>query len=139
LASAIAALGLAIAILPPAVYNLLETAGGGHGGHMAAEAMACAGACAGATAVGAAIALAAVASLFLSGARQGVAASAVLLAGGVAAIAVPRLLGFCSMASMPCVYLTKPTLAVLGAAVIALSAARLARGVAALRGAAAAA
>jgi hypothetical protein len=60
-----------------------------------------------------------------------------LFAGGVAAIAAPRAIGFCAHANMACRYLTAPTLTLLGAAIAVLAAAKLVGGIAALRNASA--
>ncbi|MDR2650208.1 MAG: DUF4418 family protein [Clostridiales bacterium] len=128
----IGALGAAVAMIPLAIYNLVEIAG------MHGMAMACERACVAETFVGAAIAAIAVASLFVKNAKLSVASSAMLLAGGVAAIATPSIIGLCESEAMACRYITTPTLAILGSAIIALSIIRLATGILAIRRASAA-
>ncbi|MDR3277745.1 MAG: DUF4418 family protein [Oscillospiraceae bacterium] len=127
---AIGLLGAAAAVFPLAIYHLVETAGMGG---MHSMAMTCERACVAETFVGAAIAVIAIASLFIKNAKLGVASSAVLLAGGIAAIAAPSLIGLCESEEMACRYITAPTLAILGSAIIVLSAARLVNGVIAVR------
>ncbi|MDR3288805.1 MAG: DUF4418 family protein [Peptococcaceae bacterium] len=123
-------LGAVAAVLPLAIYHFVETAGmsGMHG-----MAMACEKACIAEAVVGAAIVVIAIASLFIKNAKLGVASSAVLFAGGIAAIATPSFIGLCESEEMACRYITAPTLAILGAAIIVLSAARLVVGVVAVR------
>jgi hypothetical protein len=127
---AIGLLGAAAAVLPLAIYHLVETAGTSG---MHSMEMACEKACVAETFVGAAIAVIAIASLFIKNAKLSAASSAALLVGGVAAIAVPSLIGFCESKEMACRYITAPTLAILGSAIILLSAARFASGVIAAR------
>jgi len=119
MAKIIVALGAAAAILPLAIYHLVETAGG-HG-----MAMACERACIAGTAIGASVAVIGALSLFVKNPKLGVGASGALLAGGVATIAVPRAIGFCEMADMACRLVTAPTLLVIGVLIILLSAAKL--------------
>jgi drug/metabolite transporter (DMT)-like permease len=95
--------------------------------------MACEKACVAEAVVGAAIAAIAVVSLFIKNSKLSVASSAVLLVGGVAAIAVPSFIGFCESEEMACRYITAPTRAILGSVIILLSAARFVTGVIALR------
>jgi hypothetical protein len=124
---AIAGLGAVTAVFPFAIYHLVETAGS------EAMAMACESACIAEALVGAVIALIAIASLFIQNAKLGLSASAALLAGGVAAIAVPQLIGFCKSEEMACRYITAPTLAILGSAIIVLAGVKLVTGALALR------
>jgi hypothetical protein len=124
-------LGAAAAVLPLAIYHFVETAGMGG---MHSMAMACEKACVAEAVVGAAITAIAVASLFVKNAKLSVASSAVLLIGGIAAIAVPSLIGFCESEEMACRYITAPTLAILGSVIIVLSVVRFVSGVIVLRG-----
>jgi hypothetical protein len=130
LSAAIIALGVAVAIVPLAIYNLIETADM-HGMH--GMAMACEGVCTASAVMGAGIAVAAAASLIFKNAKLGLTASTTLLVGGVAVIVVPRVIGFCESADMACRYITEPTLAILGSAIIVLSLVRLVTGVVAIR------
>jgi hypothetical protein len=124
----IGVLGAVAAVLPLAVYHFVETAGtaGMHGMSMA---MACEKACIVETLVGAAIVIIALASLFVKNAKSGVAGSAALLIGGVAAIATPSLVGLCESEEMACRYLTAPSLAILGSAIVVLALAKLITGI----------
>lgn len=121
MAKIIVALGAAAAILPLAIYHLVETAGG----HGVAMAMACERACIAGTAIGVSVAVIGALSLFVKNPKLGVGASGALLAGGVATIAVPRAIGFCEKADMACRLVTAPTLLVIGVLIILLSAAKL--------------
>jgi len=120
----VAALGAAAAVIPLYVYHFVEAVGMHHG-----TAMECEAACIAATAAGGATAAAAITGLFLRGGKANVAASSVLLAGGVATAAVPQFIGFCASEHMACRYITAPTLAILGAAIIFLSIIQLASGI----------
>ena len=97
------------------------------------------GICLAGTIIGAAIAVIAAASLFFKNIKLEVSRSAALFTGGFALIIVPRILGFCAHEDMACRYITAPTLAILGCAVIILSVVRLVSGVLAIRKASAAA
>ncbi|MDR2665744.1 MAG: DUF4418 family protein [Oscillospiraceae bacterium] len=131
----IGALGIAAATIPYAVYRLIETAGGGGMPAMRGMTMSmdCQDACAAAAAVGAAVAAVAIAAMFFKSIKLRLGGSIALLAGGAAVIAVPRIAGFCESAGMACRYITEPTLAILGGAIIALSAVRTASAALALR------
>lgn len=87
--------------------------------------MKCEAACTAEAIVGAIIAVIAIASLFVKNPKLSVASSAVLLVGGVAAIAVPRVIGFCESMDMACRYITAPTLAIIGSAIIVLALAKI--------------
>jgi hypothetical protein len=87
--------------------------------------MTCEKACVAAAVVGAVTAIVAIASLFFKKPKLSVCGSAALLAGGVAAIVVPRSFGFCAHGDMACRYITAPTLAILGGAIVILSIVRL--------------
>jgi hypothetical protein len=126
-------LGIVAAVLPLAIYHFVETAG------MKGMAMDCESACLAETFVGAAITAIAVVSLFIKNAKLSLAGSSALLAGGIATIAVPQLIGFCKSDQMACRYLTAPTLTVIGVAIIALALVRVVSGLIALRRTAAAA
>jgi hypothetical protein len=128
---AIGLLGAAAAVFPLAIYHFVETAGMGG---MHGMAMACEKACIAETVVGAAIAAIAIVSLFIKNTKLSVASAAVLLIGGVAAIATPSFIGLCESEEMACRYITAPTLAILGAVIILLSAVRFVTGVIALHG-----
>jgi hypothetical protein len=130
LSVAIIALGAVVAVLPLTIYHFVETAG------MHGMAMSCETACIAETVIGAVIVIVAAASLFLGNAKLGVGASAVLLAGGIAAIAAPRLIGLCDMPDMACHLITLPTVTIVGAIIIILALARLIAGAIALRSAA---
>jgi len=116
----IGVLGVFIAIIPFAVYRLIEMAG--NHGHMA---MACVAANRAAAGTGAVIAAIVIIFPFARNIRN-MAVSALLAACGIAAVAVPRIFPLCGSADMACRYLTKPTLTVLGSAIITLSLALLA-------------
>lgn len=131
----IGVLGAAAAIIPLAIYHFVETAGMAGMHRMA---MACERACFAETLVGAAIAVIAVASLFIKNTKLSVASSAILLVGGVAAIATPSIIGLCESEAMACRYITAPTLAILGSAIIVLSIIRFATGIIAIHRASAA-
>lgn len=125
----IGVLGVAAGVIPFAVYRLVETAGdnampGMRGMPGMVMAMDCEKACVAAAVVGAAVAAAAIVSIFFKKTGLRLCGSAALLAGGAAVIVVPRIVGFCDSADMACRYITEPTLAILGAAIVALSAAR---------------
>ncbi|GHV09136.1 hypothetical protein FACS1894217_12740 [Clostridia bacterium] len=126
----IGVLGLVAAILPLTIYHLVETAGGMEGMHMAMD---CQAACTAEVFVGAAIAAIAVLSLFIKDLKISLGGSALLLVGGVSAIAVPNLIGFCKSEEMACRYITQPTLTVIGVLIIALSLGKIATGIIALR------
>ncbi|MDR3270503.1 MAG: DUF4418 family protein [Peptococcaceae bacterium] len=130
--SVIAALGAIAAVFPLAIYYLVETAGS-HSMHGMPMAMACEKACIAATMIGAVITVIAIAALFVQNAFLSIGMSVTLLIGGVAAIAVPRFIGFCTSADMACRYLTVPTLGILGGAIIVLSVVKLAKGTWTLR------
>jgi uncharacterized membrane protein YhdT len=123
----ILALGAVVAVLPLTIYRFVETAG------MHGMAMSCETACIAETVIGAVIVIVAVVSLFFKSARFGVGTSAVLAAGGVAAIAAPRVIGLCDMPDMACHLITLPTVTIAGAAIIILALLKLAAGAAVLR------
>jgi hypothetical protein len=127
LSGAIIALGAVVAVLPLTIYHFVETAG------MHGMAMSCETACIAETVIGAVIVVVAAISLFLGNARIGVGTSAVLLAGGVAAIAAPRIIGLCDMPDMACHLITLPTVTIAGAAIILLALLKLIAGAVALR------
>lgn len=141
----IAIFGLSAAILPLTIYRSMETVSmkmdNAHMGnaHMGNAHMECFAACLAGTIIGAAIAVIAAASLFFKNIKLEVSSSAALFTGGFALIIVPRILGFCAHEDMACRYITAPTLAILGCAVIILSVVRLVSGVLAIRKASAAA
>jgi hypothetical protein len=130
--------GAAAAVIPIGIYHLVETAGT-HGMHAMPMTMACERACFAELFVGAAIAAIAIASMFVKNAKLNAAGSALLLTGGVAAIALPSVIGLCESETMACRYITAPTLTVLGAIIIILSLIRLVSDVMAIREADAAA
>lgn len=136
----IAILGLSAAILPLTIYRYMETASMKmDDAHMGNAHMDCFAACLAGTIIGAAIAVIAAASLFFKNIKLEVSSSAALFTGGFALIIVPRILGFCAHEDMACRYITAPTLAILGCAVIILSLVRLVSGALAIRKASAAA
>jgi hypothetical protein len=120
----IGALGVVAAVMPLSVYHFIEMASAHNMGGMSMS-MACQSACAASVVIGAVIAAVAILSLFGKNTKLEIGSSALLLVGGVAVIVAPRILGFCSGADMACRYLTAPTLTLLGAAIIVLSAVRL--------------
>jgi hypothetical protein len=123
----ILALGAVVAVAPLAIYHFVETAG------MHGMAMSCEAACIAEAVIGALIVIVAVVSLFFKSAKLGVGTSAVLAAGGVAAIAAPRIIGLCDMPDMAYHLITLPTVTIAGAVIIILALLKLAAGVAALR------
>jgi hypothetical protein len=125
----IAILGAAAAVLPLVIYSAIETASM----HMGDARMQCYSACVAETIIGVVIALIALGSLFLKSSRLSLTSSAALLVGGIAAIVVPRALGFCEHEAMACRYITAPTLAIIGSAIIILSAVKLSSGILAIR------
>jgi hypothetical protein len=134
---AIGILGVVAAVLPLAIYHLVETADTGMGMKMGMKmSMACETACTVETFVGAAIAVVAVISLFIKNLKLSIAGSAVLLVGGVATIAVPSLIGFCKSEEMACRYITEPTLTVIAVIISLFAVIRLVSGVLAIRKAA---
>ncbi|MDR1021532.1 MAG: DUF4418 family protein [Synergistaceae bacterium] len=122
----IGALVAAAATIPLAIYHFVEMAGmkGMHRMPMAMT-MDCERACMMEAVVGAAIVVISIASLFLKNAKLSAASSAMLLVSGIAAIAVPHAIGLCKSEEMACRYITAPTLAILGSAIIVLSLVRL--------------
>jgi hypothetical protein len=120
----IAFLAAAAAVIPIAVLKLIETAGSHHGHGMAMK-MACETTCNVSAVLGAALAAIAVVSIFVKNAKLSIGGCALLVAGGIGVIIVPRVFGLCSAADMACRYLTAPTLSVLGSLIIVLSLARL--------------
>ena len=130
----IAILGLSAAILPLTIYRYMETASMKmDDAHMSNAHMDCFAACLAGTIIGAAIAVIAVVALFFKNTKLEVSSSAAQFTGGFALIIVPRILGFCDHEDMACRYITAPTLAILGCAVIILSLVRLVSGVLAIR------
>jgi hypothetical protein len=117
--------GTAAAILPLAVYHLIETAGSSGMSGMHGMAMACEKTCTAMTVIGAVIAVIAIVSLFLKNTKLSIGSSALLLVGGVAEIIAPKAIGLCKSSDMACNYLTAPTLAILGSLIIVLSVVRL--------------
>jgi hypothetical protein len=132
-------LGAAAAVIPLAIYHLVETAGAHGMRGMAMTAMACERACIAEAFAGAAITAIAIASMFIRNTKLSAASSAVLLASGAAAIAIPSLVGLCESEAMACRYITAPTLTVLGIVIIVLALIRLVSDIAAIRKAGAAA
>ena len=108
-------LGVVVAIMPLTVYHLIEMAG--RDDHMV---MACHAANGAATGVGAAIVAAVVIAIVFRNIKNAV-VSALLLAGGIAVFAVPRVFRLCGSMDMACRYLTKPTLTAAGSVIVILS------------------
>jgi hypothetical protein len=125
LLGAIALLGIATGALPLTIYRLKETASMSMSMRMSMP-MACYNACISAALIGAAVALVALVSLFVKNAKWNAPASVLLFVGGVAAITIPKLHGYCVHEAMACRTITEPTLLALGVAIAVLSAIKLA-------------
>ena len=112
----IGVLGAAVSTLPLTVYRFVETAGM----HRMSMGMACEKACLTETVVGGVVTAAAVFSFFAKNGKINAVSSAILLAGGIAAIVTPSFIGLYKGKEMACRYITAPTLTVLGSAIIIL-------------------
>lgn len=109
-------LGAITAVLPLALYHLKETAGMHMGAHMM-----CYMACLSATVIGTTVAIIALGAIFFKNSIINLAASGLLFFGGILAIIIPKLNGYCESEAMPCREITEPTLIVLGVLIIILS------------------
>ena len=108
-------LGAITAIIPLTVYHFIEMAGSHE--HMA---MACHTANGVATVVGVVIVSVVIIMMFFRKTNNAV-VPVLPLTGGIAVCAVPRIFRLCASMDMACRYLTKPTLTLLGSAIIILS------------------
>ena len=123
-------LGAAAAVLPLMVYHCIEMADFDPNAalecHTADQSgMVCHSAVVAAAVTGIVIAALVIVVPFLLKIAN-IAVSALMLAGGIAVYAVPRVVPLCSSARLACRYLTKPVLTSLGSTIILLSLALIA-------------
>jgi|GEM_PF-7034108 len=120
LSGVIGIIGIALAVIPISVYNLIEAKGMMHG-----MTMACKSSWDATLIIGLLIAIVSFASLFLKSRKTRITCAAAEIIGGIAVIAAPPVIGLCKSDDMACRYITMPTVAILGGAVIVLAAVRL--------------